>query len=323
MSLQVRDLNISYKIGKGSIRAINRVYFQLEKGDSLGVIGETGSGKTTIANAIMRALPENAEYSGSIFFNNKDILKMDQETYRKEIRWKKISIIPQYSMNAFNPIKRVGEQLVKIMMENDSNIDTSKASERIFYLFNQLSLPPEIYKKLPDELSGGQRQRVVIASALLLDPELVIADEPTTALDVINQARVISLIKREIVDKQKTLIYITHDIAVVAGVAKKVLTLYAGEIMEFGDSRKIFKEPLHPYSKGLLSSVPDIRFGKVKKVHYIPGDPPDLSKEIKGCPFAPRCSIAKDICKVEKPKLRYVDGRYVACHLVGGEENGQ
>lgn len=326
MSLQVKDLTVSYRIGRGSIRAVNGVSFQLDKGDSLGVIGETGSGKSTIASAIMRALPENAEYSGSIIFDNKDILKMDLETYRKEIRWKKISIIPQYSMNAFNPIKRVGEQLVKIMMEHDSNIDTSKAVERIFYLFNELGLPPETYKKLPDELSGGQRQRVVIASALLLDPELVIADEPTTALDVINQARVLSLIKKEIIDKQKTLIYITHDIAVVAGIAKKVLTLYAGEIMEFGDSRKVFKEPLHPYTKGLLSSVPDIRdikSGKVKRLNYIPGDPPDLSKEIKGCPFAPRCPMAKDICKVEKPKLKYIDGRYVACHFVEGEENGQ
>jgi len=319
LSLQVKDLNIVYKVGKGSIKAINGVDFELMKGDSLGVIGETGSGKTTIANAIMRSLPENAEFFGNIFFNNKDILRINLETYRREIRWKKISVIPQYSMNAFNPIKRVGEQLVKIMMENDSNINISKASERIFYLFNQLNLPPEIYKKYPDELSGGQRQRVVIASALLLDPELVIADEPTTALDVINQARVVSLIKREIVDKRKTLIYITHDIVVVAGIAKKVMTLYAGEIMEFGDSRKIFKEPLHPYSKGLLASVPDIRLGKTKKLQYIPGDSPDLSKEIKGCPFAPRCPVAMDKCKVERPRLRYVDGRLVACHLMGGE----
>lgn len=318
MSLEVKNLHVNYYVGKVKLHAVNDVSFYLEKGDSLGLIGETGSGKTTIASTIMRSLPPNSEYSGSIIFEGKDILKMSMEEYRKEIRWKKISIIPQYSMNAFNPIKRVGEQMVKIMMEHDSSIDVHKAFDRIMSLFTQLNLPPETFKKYPDELSGGQRQRAVIASALLLDPELVIADEPTTALDVINQARVVSLIKKEIVSRGKSLIYITHDIALVAGLTSKIATMYAGEIMEIGDTRKVFKEPLHPYTKGLLDSVPDLRKGKAKKLSYIPGEPPDLTKEIKGCPFWPRCSFAKDICKVERPQLKSVgDGRLVACHLVG------
>ena len=319
MILEIKNLNVQYSVNKNvTVHAVNNVSFSLEKGESLGVIGETGSGKTTLASAIMRVLPENATVSGEIIFEGTDILKMDKEEFRRKIRWKKISMIPQYSMNSFNPIKRVGEQLVNIILEHEDT-DVHSATERVLKLFSELGLPLETFKKYPDELSGGQRQRAVIASALLLNPDLVIADEPTTALDVINQARVVSLIKREIVDSGKSLIYITHDIALVAGIAKKIMTMYAGEIMEFGDSIRIFKQPLHPYTKGLLASVPDIRVGKVKKLSYIPGDPPDLTKEIKGCPFAPRCSIAKDVCFNTKPELRFIDGRFVACHLAGTE----
>ncbi len=317
MTLQVNNLEVEYYLNDNTyVRAVNGVSFSLEKGEALGIIGETGSGKTTIASAIMRVLPENAEVKGSVLLNGKDILSMDKEEFRRTIRWKKISIIPQYSMNSFNPIKRVGDQLVQIILEH-TEMDVHQAFERVMKLFEQVGLPPETFRKYPDELSGGQRQRAVIVSALLLNPEIVIADEPTTALDVINQARVINLIRREVLNSSRSLIYITHDIALVANLSTKVATLYAGKIMELGDVRKIFKEPLHPYTIGLLSSVPDIRYGRVKKLNYIPGDPPDLTKEIKGCPFAPRCKMAKDICYMKEPELRLVDGRLVSCHLVG------
>ncbi|MFP3233823.1 MAG: ABC transporter ATP-binding protein [Sulfolobaceae archaeon] len=319
MSLEVKNLNVTYNVGNASVNAVRDVSFSLERGDSLGVIGETGSGKTTLASAIMRILPPNTNASGKILLNGEDILNMDSEKFRKTVRWKKISIIPQYSMNSFNPIKKVGEQLVKIILEHEPNTDVHSAVERVMKLFENLNLPPETFQKYPEELSGGQRQRAVIASALLLNPELVIADEPTTALDVINQARVISLIKTRIINTGHTLIYITHDIAVVAGLAKKIATMYAGKIMEIGDSKKIFKEPLHPYTKGLLASVPDIRYGKVKKIYYIPGDPPDMTKPFNGCPFAPRCSLAKDVCREEEPQVKLVDGRLVACHFADKE----
>lgn len=291
----------------------------LERGDSLGIIGETGSGKSTLASAIMRILPDNATVSGSIFLDGIDILNMDKDEFRRNIRWKKISIIPQYSMNSFNPIKKVGEQLVNIILEHEPNTDVHSAVERVLKLFESLNLPPEVFQKYPEELSGGQRQRAVIASALLLNPELIIADEPTTALDVINQARVISLIKSRIIDTGHSLIYISHDIAVVAGISKKIATMYAGEIMELGDSIRVFKNPLHPYTKGLLASVPDLRYGKIKRISYIPGDPPDMTMDFKGCPFAPRCNIAKDICRESKPELRVIEGRLVACHFADKE----
>lgn len=320
MSLVIENLNVRYILGKTKeVRAINSATYTLEKGESLGIIGETGSGKTTLASAIMRALPPNGYAEGKVVFDGLDLLHINPEKFRKEIRWKRMSIIPQYSMNAFNPIKKVGDQLVTIIMEHESNTNVHEAFERIMKLFEELNLPPETFKKYPDELSGGQKQRAVIASALLLNPDLVITDEPTTALDVINQARVISLIKKRIVDQGKSLIYITHDIAVIAGIAKKVMTLYAGEIMELGEVHKIFKEPLHPYTRGLLASVPDIRLGKVKKLSYITGEPPDMTKEIKGCPFYPRCPIAKDVCREQKPQLRLVDGRLVACHFADKE----
>jgi len=291
----------------------------LERGDSLGIIGETGSGKSTLASAIMRILPDNATVSGSISLDGIDILNMDKDEFRRNIRWKKISIIPQYSMNSFNPIKKVGEQLVNIILEHEPNTDVYSAVERVLKLFESLNLPPEVFQKYPEELSGGQRQRAVIASALLLNPELIIADEPTTALDVINQAIVISLIKSRIIDTGHSLIYISHDIAVVAGISKKIATMYAGEIMELGDSIRVFKNPLHPYTKGLLASVPDLRYGKIKRISYIPGDPPDMTMNFKGCPFAPRCNIAKDICRESKPELRVIEGRLVACHFADKE----
>jgi len=314
--LQVSDLYVKYSMGKKmKVNAINDVSFSLDKGNVLGIIGETGSGKTTLANAIMRILPDTAEVKGKIMLDNLDLLAISKKEFRTKIRWKKISIIPQYSMNALNPIKRVGKELTEIIMEHEE-VSEEEAVNRVLSLFKDLNLPEEVFFKYPDELSGGQRQRVVIASALLLNPEVVIADEPTTALDVINQARVLNLLRNKVISTSRILMYITHDIAVVAGLANKLMTLYAGRIMEIGNSEKMFKNPLHPYTQGLLSSVPDISNSKPVHISYIKGDPPDLTKEIKGCPFYPRCPLAMDICKEEFPEPVQIDDRLVYCHAV-------
>ncbi|ARM75477.1 ABC transporter ATP-binding protein [Acidianus manzaensis] len=316
MSLNVRNLEVTYVLNKfTNVYAINNISFDLEPGDVIGIIGETGSGKTTIANAIMRALPESAIVNGSILLDNLDLLKMNYKEFRKKIAWEKISIIPQYSMNSLNPIKRVGVQLVRILQEHE-DISNEDAINKILDLFKQVNLSEDILFKYPDELSGGQKQRVVIVSALLLNPELVIADEPTTALDVINQARVINLLKEKVINQNRIVIYITHDIAVVAGLANKIMTLYGGKIMEIGDIKEIFKEPLNPYTKGLLASVPDIENGKPKAISYIPGDPINQTIKPKGCPFYSRCSLAMDVCKESFPEGVKIGNRIVYCHAV-------
>ncbi|BCU67623.1 dipeptide/oligopeptide/nickel ABC transporter ATP-binding protein [Sulfolobales archaeon HS-7] len=314
MSLELDRVNIYYSLGRAELRAVSDVTLNVNRGESLGIIGETGSGKTTLVSSIVRTLPENARFEGRISLDGADIHSMPLKEFRKNISWSKISIIPQYSMNALNPVKKIGEQLGLIASEH-TNWSTQEIAERIYNLFKELGLPPETYFKLPDELSGGQKQRVIIASALLLEPDVVIADEPTTALDVINQAKVISLIKRSVKERGKTMLYITHDIAVVAGITDKMVTMYAGKVMEYGSTRKMFREPLHPYTMLLINSVPDIRRGRVKKLSYIPGEPPDLIKREKGCSFAKRCPIARDICRLQEPELKNIDGRLVSCHF--------
>lgn len=316
MTLSIKNLEVTYHLNKfTSIYAVNDISFELNPGDVIGIIGETGSGKTTIANTIMRALPDTATVKGSIILDDKDLLKMKYKEFRKKIAWKKISIIPQYSMNSLNPIKRIGDQLVRILQEHE-DISKEDAISRILDLFKQVNLSEDILLKYPDELSGGQRQRVVIVSALMLNPEVIIADEPTTALDVINQARVINLLKEKVINQNRIVMYITHDIAVVAGLANKIMTLYGGKIMEIGDIKEIFKEPLNPYTKGLLDSVPKIDNGRPTKVSYIPGDPVNQTEKPKGCPFYPRCPLAMDVCKESFPEGVKVGNRIVYCHAV-------
>ena len=313
--LEVEDLKIYYEVVGGDVKAVDGVYFDVKKGEALGLAGESGCGKTTAALGILRLLPSNGRIAGGkILFEGKDLAKMGEESIRK-YRWKRISMIFQGAMNALNPVIRVGDQIVEAILTHE-NITEQEAWRRTEELFEMVGLDPERAKDYPHELSGGMRQRVMIAMALACNPDLVIADEPTTALDVTIQAQVLELMKKLQKELNLSLILITHDLAVIAETCNKVAIMYAGKIAEYADTYTIYKKPLHPYTRGLIKAVPSIK-GTKEKLIAIPGSPPDLLYPPSGCRFHPRCRYAKDICKEKEPELTEVaPGHYVSCHFV-------
>ncbi|MCD6485682.1 MAG: ABC transporter ATP-binding protein [Candidatus Odinarchaeota archaeon] len=302
----------------GVVKAVDDVSFEIPTGKVVGLAGESGSGKTTIAMSIMRLLPSNGKIvDGEMILDDEiDLTKVDERYMREKIRWKKIAIIFQGAMNALNPVLNVGDQIVEAILAHE-NVSREEAWQRTKQLFEEVGLDPDRIRHYPHEFSGGMRQRVMIAMALACNPSLVIADEPTTALDVTIQAEIIDLL----LDLQKaynlSVLLISHDLSVMAQMSHHIAILYGGKLMEYGDAVSIFKKPRHPYTQGLISSLPSVsRTKKERKLVAIPGSPPDLLNPPAGCPFNPRCPIAKDICYKEMPTLEKVDGSYVACHFV-------
>ncbi len=319
--LKVQNLKMYYYMEDGQfVRAVDGISFSVFKGRTLGIVGESGCGKSSLAMTLIRILPANAKIvNGSIEVLTDrgyvDITKLSESELRSRIRWKYISIIPQGAMNALNPFIKIGDQIVEAILLHE-NISRREAEERAKNLLKCVNIDPSRFDSYPHELSGGQRQRVVIAMALATYPKVIIADEPTTALDVITQAQVIKLLK----DLQKKfnfgLLFITHDLSLIAQVADYVAVMYAGKIVEYGPLDKVYNEPLHPYTKALLEAIPRL-YGEKKRLRGIPGTPPDLRNPPPGCRFHPRCPYADEICKKEEPELRNVgEGRLVACHLV-------
>jgi len=298
---------------KGVVRAVEGVSFEVLPGEFLGLAGESGCGKTTSALCIVRLLPENARIvGGQVFFEDKDLLRMSEEELRS-VRWKEISIIFQGSMNALNPVKTAGDQIVEAIRQHE-DLPKVEAEEKVARLLEMVGIDPERMKSYPHELSGGMRQRVMIAMSLACNPKLVIADEPVTALDVMIQAQILELIKSLKEDLGLSIILITHDIAVIAEVCSRVAIMYAGKLVECADALSIFKEPMHPYTAKLISAVPKLG-GVSGALESIPGGPPDLANPPSGCRFSPRCHVAKDLCNKEEPLLREVKkGHYAACH---------
>ena len=313
--LEIRNLYVRYKTMKGNVKAVNDVSLKVARGEVLGLAGESGCGKTTLGLSLMKILPSNGWIeSGQIIFKGRNIVDLP-ESEMKKIRWKEISMIFQGAMNALNPVIKVGDQVAEVLMLHEG-MTKEEALEVVRELFIQVGLEPGRVNAYPHQLSGGMKQRVVIAMALALRPSLVIADEPTTALDVTIQAQILDLLKKLQRRFGVSVIYITHDLAVLAEVANKVAIMYAGYIMEYGDVVSIFKEPIHPYTKGLIGSIPSIsRIKKRRKLFSIPGAPPDLRQMAPGCPFAPRCPLAKDICKKEVPEPKKINEQVVRCHF--------
>ena len=311
--LSIKNLTMEYKTRKGYVSAIDDVSFDLNHGASMGLVGESGCGKTSIAMTLLRLLPENAEIrKGQILLDGKDIVPLSDEQIQS-IRWKRISMVFQAAMNALDPVYRVGDQIYEAISRHEKEVSPTEAKKRIAELFNLVGIDPKLMERYPHEFSGGMRQRAIIAMALACRPDLIIADEPTTALDVIVQDQVL----RELRQIQKKLgmsmIYISHDIAVIAEVSETIGVMYAGRMVELAESDDVFKKPIHPYTVALMSAFPSIK-GEKKKLIALGGEPPDLLFPPKGCRFHPRCPRALDRCKVDRPPFETVGKNHqVAC----------
>ena len=313
--LKIEDLHTHFSTRVGTVKAVDGVDFEMERGDALGLAGESGCGKTTTMLSIMRLLPSNGRViSGNIDFDGIDIVSIDDEEMDRALRWKRMSMVFQGAMNALNPVFRVGEQITQAIRYHE-NVEREAAWKRVEELFRLVGIDPKRARDYPHEFSGGMKQRAVIALALACNPDLVIADEPVTALDVIVQAQILELMRdlREKLDL--SMILITHDLSVIADTCNKAAIMYAGKIVERGDIMTIFKNPEHPYSQGLLTNYPSIK-GSRMKFQPISGRPPNLINPPTGCRFHPRCPYAMDVCKKEAPETVELErGHFISCHM--------
>jgi len=315
--LSLRGLTTYYKVLRGFVRAVEDVSIDIGEKEALGLAGESGCGKTTVALSILKILPPGGFIkSGQILFRDIDITKLDEEQMRLNIRWKKIAIVFQGAMNALNPVYTIGQQITEAITLHEPEVTKDEAIDRAKKLLELVGIDPFRINNYPHEFSGGMRQRAMIAMALACNPELLIADEPGTALDVIVQAQVLKLLKEL---KQKlglAMILITHDLSLITETCEKVAIMYAGRIVETGNVRDVFKNPQHPYTRGLIGAFPEMLAPRTR-LSSIPGFPPDLLSPPTGCRFNPRCSYAMDICKKNVPALTHIGGgHYVACHLL-------
>ena len=314
--MDIEELKTHYSTIKGTVKAVDDITFDVERGEIFGLAGESGCGKTTAALSIIRLLPRNGRIvGGRINYGEYDLTKIKESLMRKEIRWKKISTVFQGAMNALNPVHKVGEQISEAVILHEE-IGRSEAEGRAKRLFELVGMDPSRIKDYPHEFSGGMRQRVMIAMALACNPELVIADEPTTALDVVVQGEVLDLIKKLKEDLNLSVMLITHDLSVIAEMCDRVGIMYAGKLVECADTVAIFKHPRHPYTQGLIKAFPSLS-GPRARLEGIHGSPPDLINPPSGCRFHPRCPYAKKQCQEEEPP--YVElrkGHHATCHFI-------
>lgn len=311
--LSVNNLEVIYTQNKKVIQAVNEVTLHVNKGQTLGLVGETGAGKTTIAKAIMGILPVPPAQvlQGEILLEGEDLLKKKSSEMEK-IRGNQISMIFQDPMTALNPLMTVGNQILEVVELHNPKMEHEEAMNRVYEMLESVGIPRERYCEYPHQFSGGMKQRVVIAMALACNPDLLLADEPTTALDVTIQAQVLHLIKNLQKEKNTSMILITHDLGVVAETCDNVAIIYAGHILEYGTKEDIFDHPSHPYTKGLFGSLPTMAVGK-KRLNPIQGMPPDPENLPEGCPFWPRCKHASEECHAVQEMIEITPGHYVRC----------
>ncbi len=309
--LSVKGLSAKYNSSNGPVYAVDDVDFQLEDGESIGIAGESACGKSTLGLSLIRML-SGGKIDGDIDFDGESILEMKESDFDEKYRWKKISMVFQGAMNSLDPVFTINEQFLEILKQHNFGGDTKKL---ISDAIHSVSLDEHILKKYPHELSGGMKQRVVIAMALLLKPKFVIADEPTTALDVLIQAQIVNLLKNLKKDGMSFML-ITHDLAVLSEIADKIGIMYGGHMVEFGSSYEIYKNPKHPYTQGLLESIPTLKGGTPK---YIKGIPPSLLDAPTQCRFIDRCPLVIEKCKQVPPKFKTKTG-YVRCWLYEDEK---
>lgn len=311
--LSVKDLVVEYTSDGQKIQAVNGVSFDLQKGRTIGLVGETGAGKTTIAKTILRILPDRAAHvrGGQVLVDGKDLLSLSEEEMRTN-RGNLISMVFQDPMTALNPTMRVGEQIAEVILHHNE-ITQAEAEKRAGQMLEMVGIPASRYKEYPHQFSGGMKQRVVIAIALACTPDILLADEPTTALDVTIQAQVLDMINSLKQKNNTSMILITHDLGVVATVCDDVAVIYAGRIVEIGTKEQIFDHPSHPYTIGLFGAIPSMNVDE-EYLHPIDGLPPDPSNLPKGCAFHPRCPYASEACQQgEIPEAVTPDGHKCRC----------
>jgi len=306
--ISIENLTTRYNTSKGLVHALEDVSFAIGAGESIGIAGESACGKSTLGLSIIRMISNGKIYSGKITFDGKSLLDVSDDDFDKNIRWKQISMVFQGAMNSLDPVFSIQEQFNEVLKQHNFKGDSKQS---IIQSLTSVNLDESVLKKFPHELSGGMKQRVIIAMALILKPKFVIADEPTTALDVLIQAQIVNLFKKLKKEGQSFMI-ISHDLAVLSEVAEKIGIMYGGKMVEFGASEEIFLEPKHPYTKGLLESIPVL--SKDTKPKYIPGIPPNLVNPSEGCKFYDRCPEAIEKCKKDPPKIKTKTG-YVLCWL--------
>jgi peptide/nickel transport system ATP-binding protein len=313
--LRVEGLTMHYTTAAGDVKAVDGLDFELESGQVLGIVGESGCGKSSMASTLLKLLPSNAKIiGGKVLVEGEDVVQMSDAEVRRRIRWTKISLIPQGAMNALNPVFRVGDQIAEAITAH-TDVSNAEAQRRTIELMKLVGVDPSRRRHYPHEFSGGMKQRAMIAMSLALNPKILIADEPTTALDVIVQAGIIDLLLSLRGELGAAIILITHDLALVAQMADKVAIMYAGKFAEYGFSKEVYASPLHPYTLGLLRAFADIRKPKENLVS-IPGSPPDLITPPPGCRFNPRCPYAKELCRTSEPAFTEASpNHFAACHF--------
>ncbi len=315
--LAVENLTTYYKLKEGYVRACENIAMELDRGEALGLVGESASGKTTAALSLLKLLPDNGQVmSGTIKIEGRDIAGLNEEQLR-QVRWKEIAIIFQGAMNALNPVRRVGDQIVEALRIHDK-LGEREASKRTAELFEQVEIDPDRVKEYPHEFSGGMRQRVMIAMAIACNPKIIIGDEPTTALDVMVQAQVLQLLENLRREREMGMVLITHDLSVVGETCDRVSVMYAGQIVENGPTEKVFASPAHPYTRALIAAFPNIE-GERYLASSIPGNPPNLLYPPTGCRFHQRCGEALAKCsEAEPPLINLSAGHQATCHLLKG-----
>jgi oligopeptide/dipeptide ABC transporter ATP-binding protein len=313
--LRVENLCLSFRTAKGVVQAVDEVSFELGRNEALVVLGESGCGKTSLARAILRLLPRNVQsYAGKVYLNGADVMGLEEERFRQEVRWVKISLVPQAAMNSLNPVLKVGDQVAETLVTHH-RMSRRDAWERARQTFHLVGVPAGFLNRYAFELSGGMRQRAAIAMALVTEPDLILLDEPTSALDVLTQANIMNVLKRIKQERETSFMLITHDIATSSELADRVAVMYAGQIVEISDAARFFSAapgPLHPYAQKLMASVPRLR--EEREPEFISGQPPSLLDLPQGCRFAPRCPFRFEPCG-EDPPLVEKDGRQVKCWL--------
>jgi oligopeptide/dipeptide ABC transporter ATP-binding protein len=307
--LQVRDISVEYATARAPLRAVDGVSLDLDEGRALGVIGESGSGKTSLALALMRLLPRNGTLAaGTIRLDGEDLRTLSDEAFRRTVRWSRMAMVFQGAMHSLNPVIRVGDQVGERLRADGLAKPVVRA--RVDELLTRVGLPASTASRYPHELSGGMKQRVMIATALTHEPALLILDEPTSALDVSIQAQIMNLLKELKAAQGLTMLFITHDLALASDLCDDIAVMYAGQIRELGSAEEVLGRPLDPYSQALLASIPSLHDERPPR--FLPGAPPDLRVPIAGCRFAPRCPSVFEPCLTEPPPLFEVAAGHVA-----------